>query len=315
MTSPTKILWAFGLFVLAGETALAAAPAAAVPVPAVSVALQADDQKKLTHSPSEPLLFTLSAADPVARNTSTANQVSERQLDRLKNSGDYQKLSSEELKVVTAQLEFKPPAGCVVGQTGHPAADSFSLVMTNSQGKTVAVQARPLAVSAVTPGPVLLDAAHGLVLFFGIDPDALSKLPDGTYVIEAVMQVFDAKGGLLPRVHSAPISVTLKKDWKEPSAQEDLMSAYRHGRYYLLDHQFAKIEPYVQKMLAIDPNFIGAYELRGDMLYGQGKLPESRDSYLKALNLSATQSRGDPNAESPVYLLSKLNEVVVKLRK
>jgi len=315
MTSPTKILWAPGLFLLAGTFALAAPPVAAVPVPAVSVTLQADDQKKLTHTPSEPLLFTLSAADPVARNTSTANQMSARQLDRLKDSGAYQKLSPEELKVVNAQLSFQPPVGCFVGQPGHPVTESFSLIVTNSQGKTVAGPARPLAISAATPGPVPLDAAHGLVLFFGIDPDGLAKLPDDAYVIEAVMQVFDAKGGLLPRVHSVPISVTLKKDWKEPSAQEDLMSAYRHGRYYLLDHQFSKIEPYIQKMLSIDPNSIGAYELRGDMLYGQDKLPEARDSYLKALNLSAAQSRGNPNAEYPEYLQSRLNEVVVKLRK
>jgi len=126
------------------------------------------------------------------------------------------------------------------------------------------------------------------------------------------MQVRDAKGKALPEISSPPVTVILKSRGLSLAWKTSFLMITNTG-YYLLDHQFAQIEPYVQNMLTNDPNSISAYELRGDMLAGEDKLLEAKDAYLKALNLFGTKYHGQKNVEYPAYLKSQLTDVVQKL--
>ena len=292
---------------------LGTAHGADAPSSAAISLLAYDEAQALTQASTEPLLLTVSAGNPSAQNAATQNSVAERQISELQKNGALQKLSPEEQKAATAYFKTVPIVSVQVGQAGHSLAEAFHFIITDSHGKTIPVTVRPLAASAEQAGLVSLDATNTLSLFFGVDADALSKLPDDTYTFEARMQVRDAQGKLLPEIPSSPVRVTLKKLWTEPRMEKILLNNYKHGRYYLLDHQFAQIEPYVQKMLVNDPNSISAYELRGDALAGQGKLPEAKDAYLKALNLFDTKYHGQKNVEYPAYLESRLTDVVQKL--
>ncbi len=310
----TRFLLCAALPLAAAILPVRSAPGAPSPDAALpSVSVDAYDQPAITQSSSEPLLLIVFAGNPTAHERAQQNAQFTKRLARLQQSDDYKKASKDEQTAYAAFFQPEPVPVFLIGRDGAPLTDAVHFLVTDSQGRAVPLTVRPLATSVGVKGSSVLDESQTLELFFGVDASALSALPDDTYTFQVQMQVRDGQGKALPQPCTGQAVVTLKKGWIDPQLENNLLDDYHHGRFYLFDHQFARIDPYVQHMLAIDPNCISAYELQGDALAGQGKLAEAKQSYGKALACFGKKYQYRKNFEFPEYLIQRLSDVNKKL--
>lgn len=269
------------------------------------ISLTANGARELSHDPVEPILLVVGISYPAAANAAMTRDEHERRKELFKEKGWFEKMSGEEKERFEAV--HKVPEGPVLsaGSASKPFERLLAFKVTDKNGEPVSLPIRPLASSPKTEAIVTFNEETSLMLFFGADPEALSKLGDGVYEVRAELD---------QRFFSSGVSVTLAHNLKSGTAQEIDRRDYLSGRFYVLDYKWDQAEAYAAKMLSRDADSIEGLELRGDALAGQGKLQEAQDAFLKAL---AAFQRKYPELkgaeEPPEYLFARLSEIQKKI--
>lgn len=111
------------------------------------------------------------------------------------------------------------------------------------------------------------------------------------------------------KIESPQVTLSIKKRLDGLPSKDGLLRDYLYGRYYVLDEQFGKVEPYATRLLAADPKSVTAWELRGDAMAGMGDRGKAEAAFRQALaNFDAKYAR-DAGTEPPEYLVRRYNEV------
>lgn len=283
------------------------------PTPGPSLSLNAYGKTALTHDKREPLLLSVGLANPYAANVISSNRVLERRREELERTGVLKGMTKEERKRFDEQYKLSEVSIFVLGSENKTIAELISFRVTDSAGNRVRLAIRPLKVSAALKGPKMLDEKSLLHLLFGADPDILTRLGEGRYSIQAVLDTRNEKGMWQGEVVSEPITVTVASSVKMSREEMDLRDE-SYGRYYLHDQGLDKVESYIQRLFGRDHESVAAWGLRGDLLDAQGKSEEALVAFKKAHELFISRHRDlrreyGSNPPEPRYLLMRIQDL------
>jgi len=280
--------------------------------------LSAYDQNEIVQDKHEPIRLELSLSNPSAFNASS--EVTHAQ--ELKNTYDkagWQDVSPARRKVIeqTAAASSNIPV-VSVGSTEQPIASLLTFPLTDSHNKVIHVAVRRLAMSENPKGTQNLDGKNSVHMQYGLDPQTLAQLPAGKYTMCAIIDGQSKPGSWQGHLQSDSVSLTLQDAAPKLPAMEQAQRYYDYGYFYIADKQYTKAEPYVKRLLALDPNSASAAQLEGDICFGQGKLKEAQDAFQLSLDRlrkkfgadSAYHRHDGQVLESPTYIEQRLAEVL-----
>lgn len=161
-------------------------------------------------------------------------------------------------------------------------AGSARFELKDEKGSAIPFTVRPL--------PEKNDA----VLYFGADPQELSRLTEGAYTLQA----------FLGSVSSNLVKLRIKKGAP--------MSADTEGLFYRLDRQYEKLLTHAQGMTARDANAASGWIYQGDALEGLNRDSEALAAYRKALSVSSGKAGSGKLVETPVYIQEKIINLLRK---
>jgi hypothetical protein len=272
-----------------------------------SISLNAYGQSKWIQDAREPLLLMVSLANPEAARIDAANRDALVKREAYRRSGVLDMMPEKDVEELKKEFIARPIPTFGIGSKSKPPGSLIRWVTTDGTGKPVQLKVRQL--SSGSSDPVLLDGRSGSRLYFGVDPEVLAGLPEGDCRIRAVLDTTNEKDMWSGKIESPPVNVTISKRLDGLSSKDALMRDYLYGRYYLLDAQYGKVEPYAARLLAADPKSITAWELRGDAMAGMGDRGRAEAAFRQALaNFDARYAR-TPGSEPPEYLVRRYNDI------
>jgi len=178
-----------------------------------------------------------------------------------------------------------------VGEKGHALTTEISISAVDSGRKPVALTSHPLKENDAAE-TIILDGTNSVHLLFGIDKETLSGIKPGAYTLQASF-----KSATIPT--SEPLKIEIEKATK--SEAFSVAENYRAGRYYILNHEYERVEPYAAALLSQAP--VMAWELRGDSFLGLNKPREAVTAFKNALT---EYDKRASNNEPPEYILARL---------
>jgi tetratricopeptide (TPR) repeat protein len=158
----------------------------------------------------------------------------------------------------------------------------------------------PLHLVMASPGTQIaeLDDVHGCYAEFGLDPEEVAGIPDGEYILRAVVTLVGKE-----TLDSDPI--TLKITHEELSAEEQVAEQlfYDRGAYSLQRGFIERARETVRQGLEIYPTSLMLLGLSGDIEVQAHNTREALRIFEKALE---EFSRQHPDAEPPRVFISKI---------
>jgi hypothetical protein len=286
-------------------------PKPEAPTNPLALNLAGHDLPEWTQGTNEPLLLLLSIGNTAAQNMASQNRQRQRELTQLQNKPEIKALSPTDKAEFDQMHQPAPIPTAEIGEAGKPPAATVQFVIKNAAGKEISFPVRPLADTLKEIGVIKFDETQSRSWFYGADPEKLAELPLGTYTIEAHLSARDAHGAKLPDAVSnlARFTLTRPDTAPETDVEKANLSDYRNAGFYLYDHQYPKVDPYVEQMLKRDPKSIGAWERRGDEMAGLGRKQEAKQAYYKALDNFAGKYAGQKDIEYPEYLENRLRDL------
>ena len=253
--------------------------------PAISMKSYFREMKR--HSKSEPLLVQTTLANPDASNVAMQNE-------------RVDKKDAQSLPVV------------YLGSGTVPISQLFNVSIAPKKDAQHATKAEVLAVSKNLPSTLALDGSRNLTIYYGVGKEGLSSLSPGSYVVRASLDTRSQTGMWQGQI-SEEFDLELVDGDAGSSPEEQAMLVYGYGKFYLLDHQFDKVEPYAMRLEKQDANSVGAAELRGDAALAGGRYQQAADFFQEALRrANMVQKAG---GEPPIYLVKRWQQAKALLGK
>ena len=299
---------AIGVALLLGAPAALRAqdsPKAVEPSALPSLSLSAYGHRTIVHDRREPLLLTLDLGNPVAAARRGENRTRRLHYQALKKSGVLEKLAKADREAAERSSEPAALPTFPLGSDKNALWELVSVHVRDASLREVAARVRPLRSTSEMERAVTLDGTGSVVLHFGLDPDALAKLPAGRYVLHALLDTRLAKGMWRGSQVSAAIAVTVRDGAEGPPDVSD----YRSGYYYWLDGEYDRVETYAARLIARNPASINGWSLRADVAAARGDLDTAEQAYQLLLSLYREQHADDPASEPPEFLENRLRVV------
>jgi hypothetical protein len=199
--------------------------------------------------------------------------------------------------------------------------EAFSVVLSfevrDEAGNIEQIAIRPLRSAQDLEPPLALEHLPPQLFHFGIDAAELAKLKSGIHFIRAVFSAEQGAdtGSAAAATQTTPLTVELKSSGLTSEQRKiDLQQA---ARFYLRDRDYAKAEALADRARALDARSVGAWELRGEALLAQNRLPQAEEAFKTALRHTKGGSRlsvSSPGEES-ADRISKYLEKLRALRK
>jgi tetratricopeptide (TPR) repeat protein len=278
---------------------------AAETAPAPSLSLSAWGKQTLTQDRSEPLLLTIELGSPLAAARREENRTRSRHLRALEKSGVLAKMSEADREAAKASAQPLPLPVFALGSDDDPIWEVLSVRVRTAGGKEVESRVRALRSTTRGEPAIRLDGAHSAAFYFGLDPDALSRLPAGEYRLHAQLDTRGKRGMWQGTAVSPVVKLTLTQGGSGAAQASDV----RAGRYYWLDGDLDRVEEIAARMLARDPESVDAWVLRADLAAAKGELEEAERAYQLLIGLYARQHAGDRDPRPPEFFTQRLREV------
>ncbi len=226
------------------------------------------------HNRSEPLLVQVTLANPDANNVLMHNQ----------------RIDKQHTQSVPA---------VVLGSSTVPINQLLSVMILPKGNASAGRKAVLLSVSKKLSSTLNLDGTRNLTIYYGLDKAAISKLLPGAYTVRASLDSGSQAGAWKGKI-SEEFDLELVDGEAGSSRNEQAKLVYCYGKYYLLDHQFDKVEPYAKWLENQDANSIGAAELRGDSALAGGQYQKAAGFFQEAIRRASLVDEAE--GEPPVYL-------------
>jgi len=309
MTRATSARAALSAFLLLLGAAAAAhakeAATAAVSSLAPSLSLAASGKRALTHDRGEPLLLAVDLGNPLAAARREENRTRDRHLRALEKSGVLAKMSPADREAAEEGAAPLLLPVFTLGSDDDPVWEVISVQVRTAAGKPVESRVRPLRSTTAGAPSVVLDGTGSAPLYFGLDPDALSRLPAGDYWLHVLLDTRGKPDMWQGIALSQVVTLTLR-DGAEGAPEK---SDARAGRYYWLDGQYDRVEKIAERMLARDPASIDAWTLHADVAAAKGDLTDAEQAYQLLIRLYVQQHADDPEPRPPEFLEQRLRDV------
>lgn len=284
--------------------------AAEEPAAAPSLSLESFGRRIFVHDAQEPLLLTVVISNPRAANQEQANERIKKEKALYEQKEWLKNLSEEEKKHIEETWEPREAPAVKLGGNKKPLADLLTFRVNHAQGAEVALRIRLLPTKSRLPVEVNLGGSDTLILSYGIETEEWDKIQEGQYQIQAILNTENEEGMWRGKVVSTPLEITLKRRLGFVSPNEANWRDYFSGKFYLLDRQYEKVEPYARQMFFRDHDSIEAWILRGDALDGQEKYEGAEKAFEEAIRIFRKHHpilRGAQ--ELPEYSIDRLQEI------
>ncbi|MBI4533323.1 MAG: hypothetical protein HY711_05180, partial [Candidatus Melainabacteria bacterium] len=248
--------------------------------------LSSRSQTTISSDGQQPVWLEISLSNPTAANMQLANLAYQKVHQESKKGQNT--VSPEELKELAESAGQQPVPTIQLGSKATPVSRFITFDVTDASFKSISLLVRPLASTLTSATSITLDGKTSVRLLYTLDPLSLSKLPQGTYLVQATLNTLTQPDMWQGKVSSNAITLTLTGKSSLPNNTEQ--NDYIAGRFYLLDQQYKRVEEVAVRLLARNPKSISAWELRGDAAYAQGQLAKAAQAYRQALKLHAEQA-------------------------
>jgi hypothetical protein len=272
---------------------------------APSLSLSSWGRRTVVQDRREPLLLTLDLGNPLAAARREENRTRGRHLRALAKSGVLAKMPEADREAAEQSAEPLPIPVFALGSDEDPVWEVLSVQVRTAAGKPVETRVRPLRSTTRGTRAVTLDGTGSAVLQFGLDPDALAKLPEGDYWVHVLLDTREQEDMWQGIALSGVVTLTLREGGEGAPEKSDARSA----RYYWLDGQYDRVEEIAQRMLARDPASIEAWTLRADVAAARGELADAERAYQLLISLYGRQHAQDPAPRPPDLLEQRLRDV------
>lgn len=271
----------------------------------------------LMHDKRKPLLLTLVISNDAAYDIELRNheaRLLKHYYDKMgqsQNRDQIQTFTPEQASYIAKVTRQETVPLLKLGSPNKNSADFVSFLYQRADGTPAHLSVRQLKQSTAQPGVITLDAnTNSIDLFFGVEPQELQKLEEGTYKIKASLSIKGEKDSWNGDVESNEVSVDLKNG---PPDAETAKTLYHYGRYYLLDADYAKADEIAEQLRTADVDSISACELHGDAALGRRDALEARKWFERGIALyqakwKATTLPPNKILEPPTYMQTRLEE-------
>ena len=255
-----------------------------------------NNQQKLTVYHDEPLLLSLSISNPKASEEEQWNRSANYQSEELDKSYYNKKISEEEWKEEKRKLDKnKKQQQTIRIGSDTPLQQLIQFFFADEKGNRVGTVFMKLLDSAAMPAELILDANAYYLFRWGIDREAMLRLPPGKYFINVHIENYFSPQAEL-NIKSSLIPIPLMQTSK---------TQYELGNFAL---QYGKVDTAIYhagQILKTDPSSIDALVLLGDAYISKKNYSEALKQFQTALK---SFNRQYPNSsEPPLYITSMIN--------
>lgn len=214
-------------------------------------------------------------------------------------NSELAKMSPEERSNFDRLNRVEPVPVINIGSERNPFTSQMQIELRDADGHEAKVNPKLLACDRSLHSTVKLDGQHNPTILFGLDPEALQSLPSNSYRCRAVLQQGAEK------IESNEVQFSLTS-----SEKDDPIQWYQFGRYYLLDKQYERMIPYIERLQrANNPeSVVLAAELDGWKKLGLNDVQASQKAFQKGMASFCEQERREMESNPSLRVDTAIHE-------